>query len=238
MKRSLALALALLTLRSRRRRGRHLPRLQLRRRRAHLGQQRLEAERRRRRRDAGHRLRRRRSGCIAPAGARDGQQHVHDAVASRARSGTTIADFALTRQIRFTQPGRRRARTATTSSTRSARRTSPAAATAATPRATRSTRSARGTAIRRPTSRIAPRHGHAAQLPGARAATPATPEPLVLRLGCYNRGSASARSPPAARIDHLLHGSDITINDPVAPSRDRRGLRPARRRRRATARTR
>jgi hypothetical protein len=42
---------------------------------------------------------------------------------------------------------------------------------------------------------------------------------LALRLGCYNRGTpCSVAGGGGAGVSHLLHGADITINDAVAPS--------------------
>jgi hypothetical protein len=40
---------------------------------------------------------------------------------------------------------------------------------------------------------------------------------LQLRLGCYNRGTPCSVA-AGGRLDNLVHGSDITINDPTAPS--------------------
>ena len=38
-----------------------------------------------------------------------------------------------------------------------------------------------------------------------------------MRLGCYNRATPCSVA-AGGRIDNLIHGSDITINDPTAPS--------------------
>jgi hypothetical protein len=40
---------------------------------------------------------------------------------------------------------------------------------------------------------------------------------LQIRLGCYNRGTQCSVA-AGGRIDNLIHGSDVTINDPIAPS--------------------
>ena len=40
---------------------------------------------------------------------------------------------------------------------------------------------------------------------------------LLLRVGCYNRGTPCSVDTGGA-ISHILHGSDITINDPTAPA--------------------
>ena len=40
---------------------------------------------------------------------------------------------------------------------------------------------------------------------------------LQVRLGCYSRGTQCSVA-AGGRIDNLIHGSDITVNDPTAPS--------------------
>ena len=40
---------------------------------------------------------------------------------------------------------------------------------------------------------------------------------LVLRVGCFNRGTPCSVDTGGA-ISHILHGSDVTINDPTPPS--------------------
>ncbi len=51
----------------------------------------------------------------------------------------------------------------------------------------------------------------------ALAAYAGTANQLLLRVGCYNRGTPCSVNTGGA-ISHVLHGSDITINDPTAPA--------------------
>ena len=59
-------------------------------------------------------------------------------------------------------------------------------------------------------------HGEPRELP-ALAAYAGTANQLLLRVGCYNRGTPCSVDTGGA-ISHILHGSDITINDPTAPA--------------------
>ena len=233
MSRLLALAVALLLAAPRRRPGRHLPRLHLRRRRQGLGQRRLEEHRRRRRRRR-RELRRQLDRADRPRGRADGQQHVGGAdlhEPGRARRSPTSRSRARSATTTRSPP----TRTSTSCSTRSARRTSPARATSRTRRATRSTRRSSGTATRRATSR-SPGARSAARASPRSPATPATPTSCSCASGVTTAGRR-ARSPPAAAISHILHGSRRDDQRPDAADGRRSRPRACWRAARATART-
>ena len=60
-------------------------------------------------------------------------------------------------------------------------------------------------------------HGHAARRFPALAAYAGTANQLVLRVGCFNRGTPCSVD-TGGGISHILHGSDVTINDPTPPA--------------------
>ena len=169
-------------------------------------------------------LRRQLHRADRPRRAREWPNNTSSALTLHEPGGTTIADFALTRQIGYDEPGR----------APDTHKLLPPLHARLDPlrrrgrllrrrRATRSTRRSTWYGYPEDNVAIAKSTVTPRELPRARAATPGDAEPLVLRVGCYNRGTPCSVAAGGA-ISHILHGSDITINDPTAPTRDRRGL--------------
>ena len=60
-------------------------------------------------------------------------------------------------------------------------------------------------------------HRQPRELPGARRLHRQRQPRCVLRVGCFNRGTPCSVDTGGA-ISHILHGSDVTINDPTPPT--------------------
>ncbi len=73
-------------------------------------------------------------------------------------------------------------------------------------------------------------HGQPRELPGARGLHRHRQRAASCASAVTTAGRR-ARSPPAAGISHILHGSDVTINDPTPPTVTVEASRPAGRRR-------
>ena len=179
-----------------------------------MGQQRLEAVRRHRRRGRGHQLHRRHRP--ERAGHRAGrQQHVPD-LSFTSPAGTTIADFTLTRQIGFTNPvadgTHRYYLLYTLGGTHFA-----GGGNCCDP--TRNALNAQRSWYGYPENNftIARTTVNRRSFPALNAYA-GTANTLAAAARLLQPRDARARSPPAGGIDNLIHGSDITINDPTAPS--------------------
>ena len=130
-------------------------------------------------------------------------------------SGTTIADFALTRQIGFNNPVA--ANTHKYFLLYSLGATHFAGA-GDFQDATRNALNAQQQWYGYPDGNVA-----IARSTVSRASFPAlagytgTANQLILRVGCYNRGTPCSVA-AGGGISHILHGSDVTINDPTPPA--------------------
>ena len=153
-------------------------------------------------------------GLTAPAGAR-AANNTYTILSVTSPVGTTIVDFALNRQIHFENPTapdtHRYYLLYTLGSIHFAGGGDCC-------NATRDPLHAQGSWYGYPEANfaISPRTNTLRQFPALRSYA-GDARTLAIRLGCYNRGSECSVAAPG-RIAHLLHGSDITINDPVAPS--------------------
>jgi hypothetical protein len=129
--------------------------------------------------------------------------------------GTTIADFALTRQLNYTDPA-----AAGTHRLYAAYALGPTVFAGA---------GDFNDAVRNTLNRQGQWYGYPAgpaHVPTGtvtRASFPAlaryagNARQLVLRVGCFPRGSSCSVA-AGGRIAHILHGSDVTIDDPTPPS--------------------
>ncbi len=153
-------------------------------------------------------------GLSVPAGARMAN-NTSSALTFTSPAGTTIADFALTRQIGFRNPvapdTHRYFLLYTLGSTHFA-------GAGNFHDGTRNALNGQKHWYGHPEGNV-----NVAKSTVTRATFPAlasyagTARTLILRAGCYNRGSACSVD-AGGGISHLLHGSDVTINDPTAPT--------------------
>ena len=154
-------------------------------------------------------------GLTVPAGARMAD-NTSSALTFTSPAGTTIADFTLTRQIGYNEPGRRRD------------------ASLLRQLLARPDRLRGSGELPQPDARCAELSEAVVRLSGgqrgggqehgqSRASSPRSPPTPATptNSSCASAASTArrrARSTPAARISHILHGSDITINDPTPPA--------------------
>jgi hypothetical protein len=130
-------------------------------------------------------------------------------------AGTTIADFTLTRQIGYTNPVAEGTHRYFLLYTLGATHFAGAGNFAD---ATRNALNAQKQWYGYPEGNVV-----VAKSTVSRASFPAlaayngSANQLILRVGCFNRGTPCSVAAGGA-ISHILHGSDVTINDPTAPT--------------------
>ncbi len=149
-----------------------------------------------------------------PAGSRMAN-NTSSALTFTTPAGTTIADFSLTRQIGFTNPvvadTHRYFLLASLGAT-------PFAGAGNYQDATRNLLNTQKQWYGYPEGNVA-----VAKSTVSRATFPAlagytgNATQLFLRVGCFNRGTPCSVDTGGA-ISHILHGSDVTINDPTPPA--------------------